>query len=218
VIDILAAHPSTARFICTKLVRRFIADDPPENFINDCVQTWQDTDGNIKAVLRALLNHPEFDQAPPKFKRPFEYLISLMRTTNANYDGNVALVKRLESLGQRPFNWVFPDGYPDVAEVWFSNLWRYWNLAIDVANSNIEGIDVDLWGIAEHVEVERNDDKMFQFFGRLFLSRDLSETDAQAIRQNIFSDKDLNLKRENDRERMMEALHLMLMSTAFLYR
>lgn len=218
VLEILAKHHSTARFICTKLVRRFVADDPPENFVTACIDTWQSTDGDIKAVLRTILNHPEFDQAPPKLKRPYEFLVSLMRATHANYDGNIAAIERLESMGNRPFYWVFPDGYPDYETVWLSNLWRYWNLVKDAVDENINGISIDLWDIAEHVDVEEKPDKMFTFFGRLFLSRDLTETDAQAIRQYVFENKNLNLDRDSDRERMMEALTLMLRSVSFLYR
>ena len=69
-LDILAAHPSTARYISTKLVRRFVADNPPESLIEACTQTFLATDGDIRSVLRTLFNSNEFWTAEPKFKRP----------------------------------------------------------------------------------------------------------------------------------------------------
>lgn len=220
VLEILIAHPSTARFISTKLVRRFIADDPPPEFVEACITTWQTSEGDMRAILRTLLNHPEFDQAPPKFKRPFEFLVSLLRATLANYDGDTDLVLRLERMGQRPFGWVTPDGYPDYAEIWKGGMLGRWNLAADAARSALPGASIDLWEIAEHVNVHENPSKMLRFFGRLFLARDLDDVEEAALRQFAFGDANrrLDFDRESDRELMIETLGLMLMSPAFQMR
>ena len=164
VVRMLADHPSTARYVCTKLVRRLVADDPPESFVNAAVAAWQATDGDIKAIVRSILTHPEFDQAPPKYKRPFDLLVSIMRATNANYDGNYGLIERLQQMGQRPFNWVTPDGYPDVADLWYNNIFHYWKLEIDAANNNLPGANVDIWNIADHVDVDRNPNRNVALF------------------------------------------------------
>lgn len=218
VINLLAAHPSTPRYVCTKLVRRFIADDPPLQIVDACVAAWEASDGDIKAVMRTLLNHPDFDQAPPKFKRPFELLISILRATNANYDGNFDLVDRLAQMGHRPFGWTTPDGYPDVEYLWSNNLFRYWQLELDAAQNNLPGVDIDLWHIADHVDVDDNADDMLIFFGRLFLSRDLTPTDAEALRAFATENGGLDMRDDNDRDHMIYTLGLLMSSPAFQWR
>lgn len=218
VIELLADHPNTARYVSTKLVRRFVADDPPPEIVDACVAAWQESDGDIKKVVRAILMHPDFDQAPPKFKRPYELLISIMRATNANYDGDFDLVARLERMGQRPFGWVTPDGYPDVEELWSNNLFHYWQLELDAAQNNLPGVDIDLWDIADHVDVDDNPDDMLSFFGRLMLKRDLSPTDAEALRSFAYQHGRPDLKDEDDRQHMIYTLGLLMSSPAFQWR
>jgi hypothetical protein len=218
VIDILADHPSTARFVCTKLARRFVADDPPPAIINACIARWQASDGDIKQVMRTLLTHPQFDEAPPKFKRPFELLVSTLRGVLANYDGDEDLVERLQRMGHRPFNWVSPDGYPDYETAWSNGLLNYWNLEYLAAHDKLPGVEIDLWEIAEHVGVQRDAGKMLRFFGRLFLKRDFNEIEEEHVRQVVFGGRKLNLDRPDDRDRMLEGLVFLLRSPAYQYR
>ncbi|MEO0563215.1 MAG: DUF1800 domain-containing protein, partial [Chloroflexota bacterium] len=82
ILDILAAHPSTARFISTKLARRFVSDNPPAALVDDLSQTFLQTDGDIRAVMQTLLASDAFWSAPPKFKRPFEYAVGVLRHTD----------------------------------------------------------------------------------------------------------------------------------------
>ncbi|NDJ86551.1 MAG: DUF1800 domain-containing protein, partial [Chloroflexi bacterium] len=181
VIDILAQHPSTPTFVCTKLVRRFIADDPPPEYVDACVQTWQDTNGDIRLILRTLFNHPEFDNAPPKYKRPFTLLTSILRATNAQYTGDEELINRLDVMGHRPFFWQTPDGYPDTADIWANSRFQYWKLEIAAVHDRLPGVDIDLWAIADHVDVDRDAGKMLRFFGRLLLKRDLSSEEISVL-------------------------------------
>lgn len=218
VIRLLAEHPNTMRYVSTKLVRRFVADDPPLEFVEACVQVWQATDGDMKAVVRSILTHPEFDQAPPKLKRPFELLTSILRATNANYNGDYDLIERLEDMGHRPFNWVTPDGYPDVAEAWRNNLYHYWKLELDAAQDNLPGTNIDIWHIADHVNVDDNDDDMLRFFGRLLLKRDLNDTELPALQTFMQESGRLNLRQDNDRNRMQQTLSLLMGSPAFQWR
>ena len=87
VLDLLARHPSTARFIATKLVRRFVADDPPPALVDRAARTFRRTDGDLREVMRTILTSPEF-LAPAayraKVKSPFEYVVSLLRATSAS--------------------------------------------------------------------------------------------------------------------------------------
>ena len=226
VLDILVNHPSTARFVCTKLVRRFVADDPPPNIIEACFETWQTSNGDIRRVLKTLLMHEDFDNAPPKFKRPFEFVVFLLRSLNADYSGDYELVERLETMGQRPFTWVTPDGFPDEMAAWSNGLLKYWNFAQDVVNfkedgytSRVDGTEIDIWHIAEHVDVEDDSVAMLKFFGRLILKRDLNDAEAQALNDFLYSESSkLNLKDNDHRRQMINTLGLLTSVPAFVYR
>ena len=90
VIEHLATHPSTARFIATKLARRFLADDPPREIVEKATQVFIETQGDIKSVLRVILLdglNPKGFQKPlgfvkPKFKRPLNFVLSAARALN----------------------------------------------------------------------------------------------------------------------------------------
>lgn len=217
VLEILIEHPSTGQYVCTKLVRRFIADEPPTIFIDACIATWQETNGDIRSILRTLLNHPEFDNAPPKIRRPFELLIAILRATNAKYDGDADLITRLDKMGHRPFGWTTPDGYPDTTVAWANNHFAFLKLEEDAATNRLPGVDIDLWEIAEHVDVEDHAGRMIHFFGRLMLKRDLNEVEEAALR-GFANDFSLNLDRNNGRQQMEYTLGLLLQSPAFQFR
>jgi uncharacterized protein (DUF1800 family) len=87
VLDILARHPSTARFIATKLARRFVADTPPPALVERAAATFRQTGGNIRDVVRTILTSPEFfaaDAYRAKVKTPFEFVVSAIRATGAD--------------------------------------------------------------------------------------------------------------------------------------
>lgn len=86
-LDLLASHPSTMRFISTKLCRRFVSDDPPKSLVDKCVETWKRTDGDIKSILKTIFDSPEFFSETAykaKIKSPFEYVVSAVRATGAS--------------------------------------------------------------------------------------------------------------------------------------
>ena len=183
VLIILANHPETASFICTKLVRRFVADNPPAAVVSACVQTWQQTNGDMRAIMRTLLNHPDFENAPPKFKRPFELVASFLRATNALYDGNTHMIEVLARLGQRPFAWPRPDGFPDTAIKWQGNLLDRWNFCLDAVGNRLPGVQIDWADLAvrSHGKTEADLLTTLRFFGRLFLGRDLDPGEETAL-------------------------------------
>ena len=84
VLDILATHPSTARFISTKLARRFVADTPPPALVDRAAARFRETDGDIREVVRTIVTSPEFFSAEAyraKVKTPFEFVVSAVRAT-----------------------------------------------------------------------------------------------------------------------------------------
>ncbi len=134
VLDILATHPSTARFIATKLCRRFITDDPDAATVATVAAAFTASNGDIKATLRALFGTPAFrTSADLKFCRPTEYLAGTIRAlapdTGYPTDNGLLFFFAQSILGQLPFYWPTPDGYPDRQDYWAStggllNRWR----------------------------------------------------------------------------------------------
>jgi hypothetical protein len=147
VIEMLVAHPSTAKFISTKLARRFIADEPPQALIEKASQTFLNTRGDIKSVLRVIL----FDGlalAQPKYKRPANYVLSALRMLNAESDG-IAPHDHLLRMGQSYFRWPTPDGYPDHSEAWQGNLMPRWQFAFELIRNEMDGTKHDLNSLLE---------------------------------------------------------------------
>ena len=136
VIEMLVKHPSTAKFICTKLARRFIADNPPEQLIEKAAQTFLNTNGDIKSVLRVILLDG-LPLAQPKYKRPVNFLLSALRMLNVETDG-IALHEYLVRMGQLYFNWPTPDGYPDYSEAWQGNLMPRWQFAFAMIRDELD--------------------------------------------------------------------------------
>ncbi len=148
VIDILCRHPNTARFVARKLCRRFLADlgpnHPPQGLVERLATTFRRSDGDIRTVLAELLHSEEFLQGKAgKLKRPFDYVVSALRATNADTAGRDVLA-HLERMGQLPFKWAMPDGYPDRADAWAPSLLARWNFAVDLLGSRIGDTRVDL--------------------------------------------------------------------------
>jgi hypothetical protein len=138
-LEILVTHPSTATFIASKLVRRFVADEPPLALVEQVAQTYQQTDGDIKSMLRVIFLSEEFQTAPPKLKRPFTYLVSCLRALHSPTVQFRAVNPWLDRMGQPLFQWSPPDGYPDVATAWASNLLPRWNFALALTNGQMGG-------------------------------------------------------------------------------
>ena len=150
VLDLLAAHPSCAQFICTKLARRFIADNPPESAVQAGAAAFQKSKGDIRAALGAILHSPDFKNAAgQKTKRPLEFVASSMRALQAEVsDGKQALLL-MDTMGQPLFLWPAPNGFPDVASDWINAgvLLSRWNFALILASNSLKGAKVDLKSI-----------------------------------------------------------------------
>ena len=121
VIDILARHPSTAKFISKKLAQRFVADAPPAALVDRMAATFTRTDGDIRAVLQTMFASPEFLSEGAwraKFKSPLEVVISAARALNADVTDTYVLAQRVADLGQPLYGKVEPTGYPNTGESW----------------------------------------------------------------------------------------------------
>jgi uncharacterized protein (DUF1800 family) len=149
VLDLLAAHPSTAQHIARKLCIRFIGDAPQQTAIDAVAATYTATGGDIRAMMATLLGSQEFISSyDRKVRRPQDYLLATLRATDATLAGNwlTTLVSRLGSLGQLPFRWGTPDGYPDAMDDWVNAgaMLGRWNWSFAVAEGKAAGIALSL--------------------------------------------------------------------------
>ncbi|MEM7119573.1 MAG: DUF1800 domain-containing protein [Chloroflexota bacterium] len=150
VLGLLANHPNTAAFISTKLAIRFVSDTPPQSLVQKMAASWQETDGEITAVLRSLFTSPEFAQsAGQKLRRPLEFFIGALRSSGSEYQAYRELQETVRQLGQLPFDWHPPNGYPDVAGAWMSTngLLSRWNVAMQLTQGAYNDPHDTGWGI-----------------------------------------------------------------------
>jgi uncharacterized protein (DUF1800 family) len=148
VIDILAKHPSTAKFIAKKLAVKFVNDNPSEALVNRIAEAFTKSEGNIKTTLQAIFTDPEFYAAEnyrTKIKTPFEVVVSGIRTLGAETNG-MAIQQMLAKMGEPLYGYQAPTGYPESAEDWVNTgaLLERMNFAVALASNRIPGTKVDL--------------------------------------------------------------------------
>ena len=145
VLDILAAHPSTARFIATKLARRFVADQPPESIVDRAAVRFRDTKGDIREVVRTIVTSPEFFAAAAyraKVRTPFEFVAAALRATSADTINAISLVQAMRELGMPPYGCQPPTGYADRADAWVNTgaLLNRMNFAVALTSGRLRGV------------------------------------------------------------------------------
>ncbi|MBA4045186.1 MAG: DUF1800 domain-containing protein [Erythrobacter sp.] len=115
----LAVHPSTAKFIATKLARHFAGDTPPPALVTRLEADFVRTGGDLASLTRALIEAPEvWSPAPLKFRTPFEWLVASLRLTGAPDLPPRRIVAALTQLGHVPWRAPSPAGYDDIAASW----------------------------------------------------------------------------------------------------
>jgi uncharacterized protein (DUF1800 family) len=148
VLDILAKHPNTARFISKKLAQHFVSDDPPQALIDRMAKTFLDTDGDIRAVMNTMLTSKEFFSQgayQSKVKTPFEMIVSSIRATGAQVDYAFPLANRIAQLGQPLYRKDTPTGYSSANAEWINSasLLARMNFALDLTQNKVQGTKVD---------------------------------------------------------------------------
>jgi uncharacterized protein (DUF1800 family) len=149
VLDLLATRPSTARFVSTKLLRRFVADNPPPALVERIARVFLSTRGDLREVMRAILTSPEFlDPAVyrAKVKSPFEFVASALRATNASVANPRPFVGVVGTMGEPLYQHQAPTGYGDRAAVWVNTgaLISRLNFALALAGNGLNAAKVDL--------------------------------------------------------------------------
>jgi uncharacterized protein (DUF1800 family) len=149
VIELLAKHPSTARFISTKLVRRFVADDPPESLVKYVTEIYKRTDGDIGQMVHAIVISKEFNSPEAvraKTKSPLEYTASAIRSLDGSTDGGRQLAQSIARMGEPLYQCQPPTGYPDRGDRWLSTgaVLERLNFAVALTAGRIQGTSVNL--------------------------------------------------------------------------
>ncbi|MCU0540584.1 MAG: DUF1800 domain-containing protein [Oscillatoriaceae cyanobacterium Prado104] len=122
-LDILANSPATAKHISYKLAQYFVADDPPNSLVEILSRRFLETKGDIRAVLNTLFRSREFWDAKnygAKFKTPYQYVISAVRSTDKNVENFQPLYGNLQQLGMPLYGCPTPDGYKNTQDVWLN--------------------------------------------------------------------------------------------------
>jgi uncharacterized protein (DUF1800 family) len=145
VLDLLAAHPSTAHFIATKLARRFVADQPPTALVERAAARFRETSGDIREVVRTIITSPEFFAAEAyraKVKSPFEFVVSAVRATGVDAANAMPLVQATQQLGMPLYGCQPPTGYADRADAWVNTgaLLNRMNFAVSLTSPRGRGI------------------------------------------------------------------------------
>jgi len=162
VLEILASHPSTARFIATKLARRFVADEPPQSLVDRAAERFRETKGDLREVVRAIVTSKQFfapEVYRAKVKTPFEFVASAVRATGAESINAMPLVQTLRELGMPPYQCQPPTGYADKAEAWVNTgaLLNRMNFAIALTEGRVRGVRAAVASGGESIQAARDE-------------------------------------------------------------
>jgi uncharacterized protein (DUF1800 family) len=172
VIELLARHPSTAKFISTKLARRFVSDNPPPALVARMAGTFKSSNGDIRAVLRTMIYSPEFwsrEAYRGKIKTPFEFVASSVRALGTATDTTMPLVQWVGRIGEPLYQCQPPTGYADKADAWVNAgaLLNRLNFSLALAGNKVRGSRTDaaaLLGASSSADGKQILDRAVQLF------------------------------------------------------
>ncbi len=187
VLDILARHPSTAKFIATKLVRHFVADVPPPALVNRVAAAFTKSGGDIRETLKAIFFSNEFysaDAYRAKVKRPFEVAISAIRVLGADTNGGPGTHQWIARMGEPLYGYQTPNGYSDTAESWVNTggLLERMNFGVALAGNRIPGTKVDLTKLAGEKSDKR---KLIDQSLKTILAGEVSATTKETLLKQV---------------------------------
>jgi uncharacterized protein (DUF1800 family) len=201
VLDMLASHPGTARYIARKLCRRFISDTPPDSVVQAVAAAFTENinaPDQLKRVYETLFLSPEFSQTyGGKIKRPLEAAVSTMRILNSDFTrvpGGIPWL--IGMMGQALFERRSPDGYPDVKEIWansMSLLYR-WNFAVGISENWMDdedqGVTIRTDIVSQTPSEIRSAEGLADFWIQRILNQSVSDEDRIAIIQVMAQEYD----------------------------
>ena len=229
VLDVVAKHPGTGRYIARKLCRRLISDTPPDDLVNDIAAlftaNWQNPD-QLKIVTKALIMSDEFRSTwGQKIKRPFEVIASTLRATQANFTEFEDFRWNYGKLGQPLFEWGPPTGYPDDSDYWSSTVptlqrWRLCTWLIDSWEDDDDNLRIDLLG--QMPAQTRSANAVVDFWLERILGRSISAADRTTLLEfmaaGVNPDIDLDFEKEEIQDRLRSLVSTILNFPDFQWR
>jgi len=190
VLDILAHHPATAKFIATKLVRHFVSDNPSAALVDRVAATFTKTDGDIRETLRTIFLSPEFNSPEAyraKVKRPFELAISAIRTLGGETTGGPQLHQWIARMGEPLYGFQTPNGYSDTAESWVNTggLLERLNFGLMLASNRIPGTRVDLNRFVAGSEAAPDKRQVMNRFLELIVAGEVTDKTKEALLKQL---------------------------------
>jgi uncharacterized protein (DUF1800 family) len=206
VIDLLVHHPSTAKFISTKLARRFVSDNPPPALVNRMAQTFQSSDGDIRAVLKTMIWSPEFwsrESYRAKIKTPFELVVSAVRALRTDVDTPMPLVQWVGRIGEPLYQCQPPTGYADRADAWVNTgaLLNRLNYSLALAGNKMRGARTDvpsLLGVDSSADPKTALDRAVQ----VFLGGQAGPTTVETLEKQLDNPQVLQAKLDDPRKQV----------------
>jgi uncharacterized protein (DUF1800 family) len=206
VIDLLVHHPSTAKFISTKLARRFVSDTPPPALVSRMAETFQSSDGDIKAVLHTMIWSPEFwsrETYRAKIKTPFELVVSAVRALGTDVDTPMPLVQWVGRIGEPLYQCQPPTGYSDKADTWVNTgaLLNRLNYSLALAGNKMRGARTDvpsLLGVEPSADPKAALDRAVQ----VFLGGQAGPTTVETLEKQLDNPQVLQAKLDDPRKQV----------------
>jgi uncharacterized protein (DUF1800 family) len=189
VIDILAHQPATAKFISTKLVRRFVSDTPPQSLVDRVTAVYTKTDGDIREMLRTILTSPEFNSKEAyraKIKSPFELAVSAVRALGADLNSPLQTAQFIAKMGEPLYLYQAPTGYPDRADQWVNtgSLLERLNFGLALSTNKLRGAAFDVKRAAGNLDMSDRQRVMDQAIASL-LNGDVSPQTRAVLEKQL---------------------------------
>lgn len=221
VIATLARHKVTARFLATKLCRRFLGT-VPEKTVEAAANAYlkSESGSDIRALLRPILFDALLNPgvSVPIAKRPLDLTVSALRALAADTDGGEDLQRRLSDMGQPLYQWPMPDGFPEKASAWTSNLMPRWNFALALASNSIKGTTVDL-NAPLKLASEKSDDAYLDTLSETILGRSCNSPNILPLKEHIRDHiRHGRNKQVPDEILLAETVALLISSPAFQWK
>jgi uncharacterized protein (DUF1800 family) len=191
VIDLLVHDASTARFISTKLARRFVSDNPPRVLVDRMAKTFAESDGDLKAVMHTMIYSPEFwsrEAYRAKIKTPFELVVSAARALGTDVDMPQPLVGWVARIGEPIYQCQPPTGYADKADAWVNTgaLLNRLNFSLALAGNKMRGSRTDVSALFG-VESSRDAKAALERAVQLFLGGQAGPTTVETLEKQLDS-------------------------------
>jgi uncharacterized protein (DUF1800 family) len=196
-IELLARHPSTAKFISTKLARRFVSDNPPAPLVARMAKTFESSDGDIRAVMHTMIYSPEFwsrESYRAKIKTPLELVVSAVRALGTDVDTAMPLVQWVGRIGEPLYQCQPPTGYADNAEAWVNTgaLLNRLNFSLTLAGNKVRGSRADVGSL---LGVDATEPKIaLERALQIFLGGQASPTTLETLQKQLDSPQVLQAK------------------------